>query len=253
MASDFTLQHLRDQAAAFREAVARTDGRAAVPTCPGWDSLTLLRHLARVYSMASIALRTSPDEQPSQFPVAPRELTDALSWFDDRLTELHEALSTEDNDGRVWSWVGPVDPGWWARRAAHETAIHRLDMEHALADLGADRSDELLFDPTFAADGIDEMLTVLFEGTRDWEREHYAGKVLYHAADAGRTWLVTYHDTRPPEVGVPHDPALARDEVDSTVAGTADALFRKVWGRPSHALVQGDEELATLVNGVGPR
>ncbi len=253
MASDFTLQHLRDQAAAFRDAVARTDGRASIPTCPDWDSLKLLRHLARVYAMASIALRTSADEKPPEFPIAPRELTDALSWFDNRLADLHDALSTEDNVGPVWSWIGPVEPGWWARRVAHETAIHRLDMEHALVEIDGDHSGDLLFDPMFAADGIDEMLTVLFEGTRDWSRENHSGRVLYHAADAGRTWLVTYHESRPPEVGVPQDPALARDEVDSTVAGTADAVYRKVWGRPSHALVQGDAELAALVSGIGPR
>ena len=251
MPSDFPLRHLRDQAAAFRDAVARIGSDGAVPTCPGWDALKLLRHLSRVYGMALAALRLDPEDQLPDIPVAPKDFTEALSYFDDRLAELNERLSIVDDSGPVWSYVGPVPASWWARRVAHETAIHRLDAEHALADVDPEHTDDLLFDPEFAADGIDEMLTELYPGTRAWPEEHHTGRVLYHAADAGRTWLVTYHDGQPPEVGVPSDAALGRDEVDSTVAGTADAVYRAVWGRPSHALVQGDAELAALVRGVG--
>jgi hypothetical protein len=42
----------------------------------------------------------------------------------------------------------------WARRQAHETAIHRFDAESATSSVSG-------FDPTFASDGIGEILTAM--------------------------------------------------------------------------------------------
>ncbi|MBB5154606.1 maleylpyruvate isomerase family mycothiol-dependent enzyme [Saccharopolyspora phatthalungensis] len=246
MGSDFHQRAFQDQAAAFRTAVIQAGPNAEVSTCPGWDVRKLVQHLARVYAAVNRALALEPGSERPQPPRPPADFDDALTWWDDQLAKVLEALSTSDPERPVWSFVPGGTARSWARRMAHETAIHRLDAEHALAGLGPDHVHELIFDPALAADGIDEMLTVLLPAASGWAERQSAGKVLYHTPDAGRAWLVEYRPGLPPLAGSPSDAAL---EVDATVAGTADAVYRRVWGRPSTALITGDAALVALASG----
>ncbi|RCW46922.1 uncharacterized protein (TIGR03083 family) [Halopolyspora algeriensis] len=249
MMSDSHHHELTEQAAAFRERAVLAGPDATVSNCPGWDMRKMVRHLARVYAMANLAVDTEPESPTPRAPAAPEDFTEALAWWDDQLAELTDKLRTGESDRSVWSFFPGGTPSSWARRMAHETAIHRLDAEQALADSGVGQVHELLFDPVFAADGVDEMLSVLLSGTRRWEEQHGDGQVLFHAADAERTWMVTFRSEQPPETGALHDAALGRPDVDATVAGTADAIYRRVWGRPSTAVVSGDSVLAGLISG----
>jgi len=51
----------------------------------------------------------------------------------------------------VWTFSGPQPASFWARRMAHETAVHRADAEIAVG-----REPE--FEPDLAVDAIDEWL-----------------------------------------------------------------------------------------------
>ncbi len=239
-------QALRDQAAELRSAAVRAGADAAVPTCPGWDVRQLIRHLAHVYAMVDLALDGSPEDGRPQPPRAPEHFDDALEWWDERLGDLSTKLSTSDAQRPVWAFFPSGTAASWSRRMAHETAIHRLDAEHACADPGPDGGRGLIFDPALAANGVDEVLNALLPVLRDWPERRDEGRVLYHAADAEQAWLVTFRAGELPEVRSPRDAAL---EVDSTVAGTADALYRLVWGRPSTAAISGDPALAGIISG----
>ena len=249
MASEWHHRYFKEQAALFRSVAVQSGGDAEVPTCPGWDVRKLVRHLARVYAMVAQSLELGPDSERPVPPTAPEDFDEALRWWDARQAELSDKLSTMDPDHPVWAFFPGGTPAAWTRRMAHESAIHRLDAEHALVGLGPDHVHDLIFDPAFAADGVDEMLTVLLPSAHDWTERHDDGRVLYHAADAGHTWLVTYRPGHEPTVGSPRDAALGAHEVEATVAGTADAVYRRVWGRPSNAIVTGDHALASLIRG----
>jgi uncharacterized protein (TIGR03083 family) len=246
--AEFHQQALKEQSAIFRAVALRADEDALVSTCPGWDVRKLVRHTARVYDMIGIALELAPDAPRPEPERPPEDFDAAVAWFDDRVDHLTNKISTMDPEQPVWSFFPDGTPSKWARRAAHEVAIHRLDVEYALDGLGTNHVHELIFDPAFAADGTDEMLSVLGP-LGDWTTPHPVGRVLYHAADAGRIWLLTSQAGEPPEVRAPEDAALGSHETDATVAGTADALYRHVWGRPSTAVVSGDQELARLISG----
>jgi uncharacterized protein (TIGR03083 family) len=245
MGSEFHLKVFQEQAAAFRAAALQAGPDAPVSTCAGWDVHRMVQHLGRVYANVRLALEIGPDGERPEVPRPPTEFDESIAWWDEQCAELAEALSTMDPDRPVWAFFVGGTPASWARRVAHETAIHRLDAEHALAGLGPNLVHELIFDPELAADGIDEMLDKILP-LGDWSQARHEGTVLYHAPDAGRAWLVTYRPGAPPVTEAPHGAAL---EVDATVAGTADAVYRRVWGRPSTALVTGDTALAAVAAG----
>lgn len=239
---DLTATH----SAAVRAAAVEAGPDTPVPTCPKWDVRGLVRHLARVQSWAAHAVHTADPAQPPPRPDVPESFTDVLTWWDEQLDRLLTGLRAHDPDDPAWVF-GPIEPRsmrFWARRQAHEAAIHRLDAESALA-----RPPATHFDPEFAADGVDEMLTVMAPIGPEWSTSELAGTVLHHAADAGRAWLVTFAPGRPPETSEPGHAVGGGFISDASVAGTADALFRQVWGRPSTAVASGNPELAAAIHG----
>ncbi|MER5264356.1 maleylpyruvate isomerase family mycothiol-dependent enzyme [Actinosynnema sp. NPDC002837] len=234
--ADF-VQHIRTQYAALRAAALAAGPEAQVSTCPGWTVRGLVDHVAMVHSWALRALHTPVDADWVKPEERPADWDELFAWWDKKVVELTDTLLGSTSNTPAWTFVGPKTFGFWSRRQAHETAIHRLDAEHARH--GADVP-SLLFDVEFAADGVDEFLTrMLLTGAR---RRPIArtGRVLFHAADASRAWEVRLTPGQPPEVGPITDSGT--DE-DATVAGTADAVYRAAWGRPSGAITSGDRSL----------
>lgn len=235
------LEQVAEQARALRATAVSAGPAAAVPTCPEWTVQQLVRHIARVHSWVVHALATAPNAQPEPADRPPDEWDALLAWWDDCLDTMLASLRAGGADAPTWVFPNTAAPTamFWARRQAHETAIHRLDGEHAEA--GSDRPDSvpsLVFEPDFAADGIDELLMLMVPRRLAREPAAVEGTVLFHAADAGRAWLVTLKRGEVPEVG----PALHMD-ADASVVGTADAVYRAAWRRPSTAIVNGDRAL----------
>jgi uncharacterized protein (TIGR03083 family) len=235
------LEHIEEQAGALRAAAVSAGPAATVPTCPEWTVHRLVRHMARVHGWVVAALRTAPDAEEVAGPQPPPDWDELLAWWDDTLATLVADLRAAGPDAPVWVFHPMVEStaSFWARRQAHETAIHRLDAEHALA--GSDRAaalPSLVFDAELAADGIEEALTLLVPRRLARERPDVGGTVLFHAADAGRAWLVRLEPGELPWVGPAGD-----TDTDASVVGTADAVYRAVWHRPSTAIVTGDRAL----------
>jgi uncharacterized protein (TIGR03083 family) len=235
------LEQIEEQSSALRAAAVSAGPAAAVPTCPEWTVDRLVRHLARVHGWVVEALRTAPDADEVPAPRPPQGWDELLSWWDDTRTTLVADLRAAGPDSPVWVFHSEVErtSAFWARRQAHETAIHRLDAEHAAA--GSARAaalPSLVFDADLAADGIDEALMLMVPRKLARERPDVGGTVLFHAADAGRAWLVRLEPGALPEVGPAGD-----TDTDASVVGTADAVYRAVWHRPSTAIVNGDRAL----------
>ncbi|MCH7670054.1 MAG: maleylpyruvate isomerase family mycothiol-dependent enzyme [Acidobacteria bacterium] len=78
--------------------------------------------------------------------------SDLINWYLDTNANLVDALESAPPDVESFTFLPAPSPlAMWARRQAHETAIHRFDAENA-AGIASE------FDPTFAIDGIDELL-----------------------------------------------------------------------------------------------
>ncbi|MET9228520.1 maleylpyruvate isomerase N-terminal domain-containing protein [Lentzea sp. NPDC003310] len=233
---DFVAQ-IETQASSMRSAALQAGPEAPVPTCPKWTVLDLVRHIAEVHTWAAQAVVTAPEDGRPAWPQAPQDFDDAFSFWDKGHATLLDRLREVPVDRPAWTFHGPQVAGFWSRRQAHETSIHRLD-----ADLATGHElPPLAFDPEFAADGIDEYLHTMV--ARRFELGYHVtatGRLLVHAADAGRTWQLELTAGEPLVVTAPQDSAF--DE-DATLAGTADSLYRAFYARPNHAIVTGDESL----------
>ncbi|KJK52800.1 hypothetical protein UK23_02205 [Lentzea aerocolonigenes] len=233
---DYVAQ-IETQASLMRSAALKAGADAPVPSCPEWTVLKLVRHMAEVHTWAAQAVVTAPEAGRPEWVKAPRDFDEALSWWDTGLSLLLERLRETPADRPAWTFDHSSRAAFWSRRQAHETSIHRLDAELAIGhELPA-----LVFDPEFAADGIDEYLTVLVARRIELGAPVSAtGRILVHAADAGRAWDVTLAEGKPLVVTDVHDSAF---DADATLAGGADAVYRAVYARPNHAIVSGDESL----------
>lgn len=227
------LRELEQHGDALRSAAATAGPETAVPTCPRWTVRRLLGHVGRVYSWALSAIDDPSGEEVK--PDSPPLDWDALlPWYRSQHDKLIMTFGTD-----------PSSPAWlpfpryercvssWARRMAHETAIHRLDAEEASSSHGG------TFDAEFATDGIDELLAVLVPDNGDWTTNTTTGTALVHTTDVGNTWQIRLLPAQPPQVERP-SPAATPPDSDVTVTGTADAVYRALWRRPSAATVAGD-------------
>jgi uncharacterized protein (TIGR03083 family) len=191
-----------------------------VPTCPDWEVRDLLLHTGRVHRWAATVVeqaRTEPVPQTG-FPMPDDE--GVVDWFRDGVTELVDVLTAAPSDLDCWKFIrdSPSALQFWARRQAHETAIHSVDAE-AAAGLPSPIPTSL------AADGVDELLCGFLPRNREL-RADTERSILISATDSGDHWLVRYGPDRPVGARVP-EPV----DADSAVAGTASELYLALWNR----------------------
>jgi len=210
---------------------AATDLGADVPGCPGWTVRDLLSHVLGVYrhKNAAFAAGAAP-ENPEAGWGALADDDDVVALLRDEAAVLRTNLD-RDPATPAWSWWAPEQTvGFWQRRMAQETAVHRWDAESAV--LGADDADPIADD--LADDGVDELLGWL---TWDWSDYPQAGadgrRVL--VSTGVHSWTVTLHE-RAVEVGP------GGDDADALLAGEPSGLLLHLWGRPGeHGIASGGD------------
>ena len=238
------IAELDTHGAALADAAASAGLDTPVPTCPGWDIRALLAHVGMVHRWATGIVRDEPGAaKRSDYP-APDD--GVVEWFRAGHAALTAALSSAPPDLELWTFLPAPSPlAFWARRQAHETAIHRADAESAAGTSPA-------FTEEFAVDGIAELLEGFYGRPR--------GKLV---ADPGFVLEVTPDDSAVSwtvAVG-PEGRVVSRHvanngvRVDATLRGNASDLYLDVWNRarPGSTRVEGESrpietwrELATV-------
>jgi uncharacterized protein (TIGR03083 family) len=198
---------------------------AAVPTCPGWSVTDLARHVGAVYLHKTEAMRKGTEPDP--WPPEGLAEEDPLALLDRAYPGLAAEFAARDAADPAWSWYPPDQSvGFWIRRMAQETVIHRIDAElgtgQPVTPIPAD----------LATDGVDELLKVfLAYSVATWGS--YFTDILgsspgwtYLLRADGTAWRVR---TGPGQVTV--EDAGGGDTADVTIAGPPGALLRWVWNR----------------------
>jgi uncharacterized protein (TIGR03083 family) len=213
---------LRTNSAGLVDAADRAGLDAPVPTCPDWTVADLLGHVGRVQHWAA-AVVTSRAPEPVRFRDLPRppEPSERPAWVRAGAEALATALTAAAPDAPIWTFspAGP-DAGrvaFWQRRQAHEAAIHRYDAETAAGTPSS-------IAPDLAADGIDELLTVLAPYAFADRLAGQGETIHLHCTDREGEWVI-----RLGESGLEVERTHAKSDV--AVRGPASDLFLLVHNR----------------------
>jgi uncharacterized protein (TIGR03083 family) len=155
---DHYLNALATQSLSFAEILRDADLQQRVPTCPDWTLYQLTEHVGQAHRWvtAIITRRATTPIDSAELSVAdaPADPDGLAGWLRDGAGELVDAIRAADPQTPVWSWADDQTVGFWARRMAHETAVHRADAELALGH-------EFALEADLAADAISEWLSLL--------------------------------------------------------------------------------------------
>ena len=195
-----------------------------VPSCPEWTLDDLVQHVGMVYLHKVANMRTGA---PAEWPPPDLASLPALSLLDRGYAELTAEFAARKPDERTFTWFEPDQTvGFWIRRMAQETVIHRVDAELAVGTSPAEIPDDL------AQDGVDEVLTrFLGYGSVAWHEE-FAGvlpaqeeaPVLIRAGDRG--WLVHIGPA-----GVQISSAPPGSDAAAVVSGAPGPVLLWLWRR----------------------
>lgn len=230
------IEAITRESARFSDCLARVSPTSPVPSCPGWTASDLLWHLTEVQLFWGIIVRDrldDPDTAETKKPPRPEDYQALQSLAHEATRQLVDVLVATPAPTRVWTWATDQTAGFVLRRQAHEALIHRLDAELTLGDVTP-------LDPVLAADGVDELLRVMYGSVPAWGSvmpDGSPGRVM--ATDSGRSWDIGFSRFRgtSPNTGTVYDEDMlmvppARDmPAVFTVSGTAADLDRWLWGR----------------------
>ncbi|WP_248959321.1 maleylpyruvate isomerase family mycothiol-dependent enzyme [Sphaerisporangium perillae] len=215
---------LDEEVRRFAGIVEGADPAADVPTCPGWTTAKLLKHVGVTRRWVEHIVRHRLQE-----PVRPRDVPVTLppddkgypGWLAEGGQTLVATLRAAESGTPVWSWGADHTAGFWSRRMLHETAVHRADAEITLGL-------EPRVDVATATDGVEEFLGNL--SAADWLAGRLAGlggsgeRLHFHATDAAGEWTVTVGAD-----GFTWERGHGKGDV--AVRGTAGDLLLLLYGR----------------------
>jgi uncharacterized protein (TIGR03083 family) len=232
-------------------ALARLDPATPLPSCPDWDVARLLGHLGAIYISITKNIRVGAGKDVvnnlEDLELSPEferwfeqgRTSDALpptvvEWFAGCSSDLEATLRSAKPGDLTWTWHPPDQTvGFWMRRMAQETAVHRWDVQ-----LAHDRPEAIGVD--LAADGVNEALTVYQPRWCRTKSELPGNGETYHVhqIDGPGEWTVRFEG---------NGMAVARDHTAAhvTIRGEAADLLLFFWHRiPADRLeVMGDRTL----------
>lgn len=210
---------------------------AKVPTCPEWTVADLVNHVALVYLHKAETMRLGafPENWPPPGTSEPPVV--ALQRAYAALTQEFAARSPED-EATTW-YESDQTVGFWIRRMAHESVIHRVDGE---LGFGADHA---AIPEDIAVDGINEVLVCfLAYASKEWPEDFEGGlpangeTALLRAGGTG--WLITFGER------VTISAAAADATADVTLTGDPVSVLLWLWRRSDADTLaeQGDAAVA---------
>ena len=234
LADHALLTHLAEQARLLAEAFTRSDPAAPVPGLE-WDVRTVVRHTGAVNRWAAdiVARRLAANETGGSSAFWPPDFDDQQLawWFGAGAAALIATLRAAPASLACFTFIPDVAPRtFWLRRQAHETAIHRADVEAAGGE------PVTAVDASFAQDGLSEIVGAF--ATEPGFATDHPGRLLLEASD-GPAWQVTFGHRR--NLVVSGD--LAGTAADAVVRGTSDELYRWAWNRPADVVAVGDPQV----------
>jgi uncharacterized protein (TIGR03083 family) len=237
---------LRRHGCLLADAAERAGLDAAVPPCAPWLVKDLLRHTGYIHRWAARHITERPDriiDGPPEADILRGGAPDSglLDWFRAGHAALVDTLTVADPAVECATFIAAPSPlAFWARRQAHETAIHRADAESA-----AGATPEYPAD--FAADGIDELIMGFGQRRKYQPGADGGGQLRVVTTDASEAWSIEarhgrLHPRRDTGDDAAGDPACV-------VSGPASGVYLYLWNRADAGslgvTVVGDPDVVT--------
>ncbi len=237
--ADF-LDVLEAESDAFLSAAAAVAPDAPVAHCGDWTMADLVAHQASVWGFATANVAAG-GEKSSPATSAPDDESKLFEWAASIRTTMLETLRAAEPGAPAWSFAAPFQTaGFWQRRMACETIVHRWDAEKASGTTNP-------LPPAFASEAIDEYTEVglRFSSSRP-NREYPAASLHIHCTDTEGEWLIVGTDG--PDFTVTREHAKG----DAAVRGTAENLLLWVWGRDADVEILGEAAVAAAWQELAP-
>lgn len=202
------IELIRDETSRIADVVEQGGCDARVTHCGDWRVGDVVRHLGLIHRWAAEIVRTGmPAERLAS---APDQDDSLAAWLQEGAEELRSALMEVSPDAACWTFGrSPGKAGFWTRRQALETSLHRFDVEHAI---GLDPS----IPTDLAVDGISDVVDFMFPRQVELGRaDPLPGGVVLEATDVLQKWCLQEGQTR-----------------GARLAGPAAALLLSLWKRP---------------------
>jgi uncharacterized protein (TIGR03083 family) len=214
-------------ASRFSAAVAWSDMRAQVPSCPGWSTYDLVVHLGNVHAWAATIVETRRRAAEQNDHPRSSRARGVSEWYAGKAEDLYQVLRFVVPDQPCWNFVEHEGvAAFWARRQLHETTIHQVDLDAACGRPTA-------LDRDVCSDGVEEVLGTMLK------RMHHRGfpaaldePLVVVAADTGQRWLLTPQPIGPPALSMPDQPSVPPGKVRNRVEASVATLYRLLWHRP---------------------
>ncbi len=235
---------LERDGALLGDAAAAAGLTASVPTCPGWQVRDLVRHQAYVHRWAARhVIEQSPtplgeDDEAVILAAGPDD-AELIGAYRSGHAALVAALRSADPDLDCATFMPAPSPlAFWARRQAHETAIHRYDAQSA-APAGAPAPGDA-FGTAFADDGIDELIMCFAARRRYRLRGDGTLWLTVRATDTGNGWQVRLADgvttvARLDQAGGSVGDDIEAAAVHCLLEGSAAGIYAYLWNRSEKA------------------
>jgi uncharacterized protein (TIGR03083 family) len=206
---DQQIERIRDDGEMLARAADVGPLDARVPGCPEWDVELLLRHIGDVHRWAATIVRERTPERLQRDFEGPAGRDELLTWYREGCAGLIETLHAGSPEDTFWFWgPAPNALGFWARRQANETAVHRCDAESARGPIT----------PLATVDALDAIDEWFGLGVRRARAPEGGGRILrLVATDADANWNLILGD----RVEVTSDRGRGHCEL----RGTASDLF----------------------------
>jgi uncharacterized protein (TIGR03083 family) len=205
-------------------AAAIPDAPVDVPSCPGWTTKDLAKHMAHVYLGQAFVVETARQAENKEHLAPYPRTEDYLEFMGWGFEAITKALDINRPERPTWSWHhSDQSVDFWFRRMAHETVIHRIDAEQAVGKVSK-------IDESLALDGVDEVLDFL-PLTGSWPEvpniDFGIVSIVASTKNSYKVWDLNFTNEAATVSAVAESNSSAR----LLISGDAEAMDLYLWGR----------------------
>jgi uncharacterized protein (TIGR03083 family) len=195
-----------------------------VPSCPGWTTDDLAKHMAHVYLGQAFVVETGSQAENKEHLAPYPRTEDCLEFMGWGFEAITKALDINRPERPTWSWHhSDFSVDFWFRRMAHETVIHRIDAELAVGAVTP-------IDEALALDGVDEVLDFL-PLTGSWPEvpniDFGIVSIVASTTNGSKVWDLKFTN----EAATVSTVAESNGAAHLVISGDAEAMDLYLWGR----------------------